>query len=211
MNFKDLLKKYVTEDEKVNEFLTAMKENKIFLASEENLDTRYSKLKEQSEAKDAEHQEALNLIEELKQANVGSEELQTKIAEYEETINTLKAEKVELAKDNALKMMLLSNKAKANDIDYLMFKAKNGEMDIKFDKDGNLTNAEELAEGMKKIYPNNFEASAKKKVDVNILPDDEGGKETITKEQFAKMNYMQRVELLNNDPDVYAELTGNKE
>lgn len=211
MNFKDLLKKYVTEDEKVNEFLTAMKENKIFLASEENLDTRYSKLKEQSEAKDAEHQEALNLIEELKQANVGSEELQTKIAEYEETINTLKAEKVELAKDNALKMMLLSNKAKANDIDYLMFKAKNGEMDIKFDKDGNLTNAEELVEGMKKIYPNNFEASAKKKVDVNILPDDEGDKETITKEQFAKMNYMQRVELLNNDPDVYAELTGNKE
>lgn len=211
MNFKDLLKKYVTEDEKVNELLTAMKENKIFLASEENLDTRYSKLKEQSEAKDAEHQEALNLIEELKQANVGSEELQTKIAEYEETINTLKAEKVELAKDNALKMMLLSNKAKANDIDYLMFKAKNGEMDIKFDKDGNLTNAEELAEGMKKIYPNNFEASAKKKVDVNILPDDEGNKETITKEQFAKMNYMQRVELLNNDPDVYAELTGNKE
>lgn len=211
MNFKDLLKKYVTEDEKVNEILTAMKENKIFLASEENLDTRYSKLKEQSEAKDAEHQEALNLIEELKQANVGSEELQTKIAEYEETINTLKAEKVELAKDNALKMMLLSNKAKANDIDYLMFKAKNGEMDIKFDKDGNLTNAEELAEGMKKIYPNNFEASAKKKVDVNILPDDEGDKETITKEQFAKMNYMQRVELLNNDPDVYAELTGNKE
>lgn len=211
MKFKDLLKKYVTEDEKVNELLTAMKENKIFLASEENLDTRYSKLKEQSEAKDAEHQEALNLIEELKQANVGSEELQTKIAEYEETINTLKAEKVELAKDNALKMMLLSNKAKANDIDYLMFKAKNGEMDIKFDKDGNLTNAEELAEGMKKIYPNNFEATAQKKVDVNELPDDKDDKETITKEQFAKMNYMQRVELLNNDPDVYAELTGNKE
>lgn len=211
MKFEELLKNYLADDEKVAEFVSAMKENKIFLASEENLDKRYSKLKEQSDAKDAEHQEALNLIEELKQANVGSEELQTKIAEYEETINTLKAEKVELAKDNALKMMLLSNKAKANDIDYLMFKAKNGEMDIKFDKDGNLTNAEELAEGMKKIYPNNFEATAKKKVDVNDLPDDKDDKETITKEQFKKMNYMQRVELLNNDPDAYAELTGNNE
>lgn len=211
MKFEELLKNYLADDEKVAEFVSEMKENKIFLASEENLDKRYSKLKEQSDAKDAEHQEALNLIEELKQANVGSEELQTKIAEYEETINTLKAEKVELAKDNALKMMLLSNKAKANDIDYLMFKAKNGEMDIKFDKDGNLTNAEELAEGMKKIYPNNFEATAKKKVDVNDLPDDKDDKETITKEQFKKMNYMQRVELLNNDPDAYAELTGNNE
>lgn len=211
MKFNELVAKYFDDDAKVEEFLTEMKDNKIYLSNEENIDIRYSKLKEQSESKDKEHQEALALIEELKKASVDSESMQGRIAEYESTIATLEAEKVELAKDNALKMLFLSNKAKPNDIDYLMFKAKNGEMDIKFDKEGNVTNADELAEGMKKNFPNNFEATAKKKVDVKDLPDDEGNRDTITKAQFNKMNYAQRVELLNNNPDAYAELAGTND
>ena len=41
---KNLLKKYLNDDAKVDEFLNDMKSNKIYLSNEENIDRRYSKI-----------------------------------------------------------------------------------------------------------------------------------------------------------------------
>lgn len=47
---QELLKEYLGEDVKVTEFLNKMKEKKIYTSNEENIDTRYSKLKGDFEA-----------------------------------------------------------------------------------------------------------------------------------------------------------------
>ena len=112
MNLQELIKKHFGDDEaKATAFLDEMKENKIYTASEENLDTRYSKLKGDFDAKTKEYDESQNLIAELKKASKGNEEMQTKFTEYESKVAQLQAENEQLKIENALKVELLGAKA----------------------------------------------------------------------------------------------------
>ena len=63
-----------------------------------------------------EKDEANKLIAELKKSNQGNEELQGKIGTYETQLNELKAENEQLKLDNAIKVELLSAKAKGDDL-----------------------------------------------------------------------------------------------
>lgn len=205
---KELLKKYLVDDAKVTEFMQEMKANKVYLSNQENIDTRYAKLQNELTAKTQEHQQSLDLIEQLKATNQGNEMLQQKISEYEKTVNDLKATNLKQAKENALKIALLSNKAKAEDIDYLMFKLSKDEEAIKVDDKGEITNIKELLDGMKTNYPSHFETGAKKKVDVQKLPDDKGnGDRTVTKEQFDKMGYQAKNKLFQENKELFEELS----
>ena len=49
MTLEELLKSQGCSDEQVTNILTGMKDNKIYTASEENLDVRYGKLKTRME------------------------------------------------------------------------------------------------------------------------------------------------------------------
>ena len=49
MNFTEILKAQNLTDEQIVKISAEMKSNKIYLASEENLDVRYNKLKLESE------------------------------------------------------------------------------------------------------------------------------------------------------------------
>lgn len=202
MNLQELLKNYLEED-KINELLEEMKTNKIFTASEENLDTRYSKLKGDYDAKDGELLKANELIAELKKSSKGNEDLQTKINNYDSEIAQLKAENEQLKIDNAIKVELLGNQAKSSDLDYLMFKIKQECKDLKLDEDGKIKGFE--VSDIKTAYPGNFEIESKKEVDVNNLPSIEE-ETTITKEQFDKMGYMEKNKLFQEDPETYKTL-----
>lgn len=204
---KELLKNYGLDDEQVTQFMNDMKSKKIFTASEENLDKRYSKLQADFSTKNQEHQQALDLIEQMKQEAQGNANLQAKITEYETTIAKLQADVKEQAKENAIKMALLSSKAKNDDIDYLMYKLSKDETALKLDENGEITNLKELVENMQKTYPTHFEKGAKKVVDTHTLPDDDKGTPTVTKEQLNKMSYRKQVELFNENPDLYNQLT----
>lgn len=46
MDFKELLKAQGVSDDQIKAITKSMKENKIYTTSEENIDTRYAKLKE---------------------------------------------------------------------------------------------------------------------------------------------------------------------
>lgn len=210
MNFNELVKKYVTDDAKSQAFLDEMKASKFYLSSEENLDKRYNKLKSDNDALNAEHTKSLELIEQLKQGSADNQAMQARIAEYEKTIQGLQAEKLELEKDNALKVALLSNKAKGDDIDYLMFKLKNSDKEIKFNDKGEISNINDLMDAMKKSYPSNFEASARKVVEVKDLPDDENQEPKITKELFDKMGYNERNKLFNENKALYDKLNSEE-
>lgn len=208
MKLEDILKAQGLNDEQIEAVKKAMKENAIFTSSEENLDIRYGKLKTQHEDQTTELQKANELIEEL-QKQKGN---QSKIEEYQKEIEDLKKEALEEKKKNSLELLLLKSGAKKDDIDYLSFKA--GKMDdLKYDENGEIKNADDFVKSLKTTYSANFEGSDENKDGKNIQEHklgDEGKKtntDTITKEQFAKMSYKERLNLFNNDPDTYKELT----
>ncbi len=203
MDFKEFLKMFVSE-EKLEEFLTSMKENKFYLASEENLDTRYAKLKGDYDALTNTSNADKQLIADLKKTSKGNEQMQAKFSEYEAKVAELEAENEQLKIDNEIKVELLSEKAKPGDLDYLIFKIKQEHTDLKLDEQGKLKGVN-IAD-IKQIYPSNFETADKKEVDVNKLPDINKDL-TVSKEQFDKMSYLEKNELYQKDPDTYKALS----
>jgi len=201
MTLQEILKKFLS-DEQVAEIIKAMKDNKVFTAGEENLDIRYGKLKEQFDLKDKQHAEAAQLIEELKKSATGNDEMQTKIATYEQQVVALQAENEALKLETAIKIELLSHKAKPQDIDYLMFKIK-AEYEPKLDDKGHIKGVD--FEKIIKTFPSNFEGETRKEVDVNELPETKaaGG---VSKEAFAKMGYQARLDLKQKNPELYDNL-----
>lgn len=208
---KDLLKKYLGDDVKVEEFLNEMKTNKIYTSKEDNIDIRYGKLKENFDALTTKEQEAQALIEELKKSNQGNEDLQGKIKEYETKIQDLEKQNHDMAVENAMKFKLLSSGAKPNDIDYLIFRLKQQKKEFKLDENGEVKGLNEDIEGLKKNCISNFESKANKKVDVLDLPKDPNNEPTITKEQFNKMGYHERNKIFNENKELYDKLVGKGE
>ena len=181
--------------------------DKIMNENGKTINTSKSKIDELTEQlglKTKESDEANKLIAELKKSNQGNEELQKSISTYEAENAKLKAENEQLKLDNAIKVELLSAKAKGDDLDYLMFKIKQNNEKLSLTENGELKGFD--VEEIKTAYPKNFEVETKKVVDVNNLPKIETSENTITKEQFEKMGYKERTKLFNENPEVYNEL-----
>ena len=202
MTFLEFLLKNNIEEATAKKIVAAMKENNFFLSSEENIDTRYSKLKEQHSLKEKEHTEATKLIAELQKSLEGNQEAATKITEYESKLEKLESEKRALELDSAVKFKLLANGAKAEDLDYLMFKVKQNEISV--DEKGNLKGLD--VKEVQTAFPNHFTKTAKKKFESNKLPDSDQGEAAITREKFKKMDYNARAALKSENPELYAEL-----
>lgn len=102
-------------------------------------------------AKDAESQK---LIAELQKATKGQEDVQTKITEYEATIQKQQEELAEAKTESALKIGLLSAGAKATDIDYLIYKM-NHDSDWKpeLGEDGQVKGLDEQGERTENTVP----------------------------------------------------------
>ncbi len=73
MNAQEIIKKYLQGD-KLESLIQELKENNIYFSNEENLDIRYSKLKENMEEKNKLYEEAQKHIEELSQGVKSGEE-----------------------------------------------------------------------------------------------------------------------------------------
>lgn len=167
MNLQELIKKYLDDDKKVTEFLEEMKTNKIYTASEENLDTRYTKLKGDFDAKSKEHEEATKLIEELKASSKGNEDLQAKITGYEGQVAELQKELEQTKIESALKVALVN--AKVSDVDYIAYKVKEKDSNLTLDENGNIKGINDTLKDIKTAYPNFFEVEKKKEIDVKDL------------------------------------------
>ena len=207
MTLQELLKSIegLTEDQQ-RAILEGMKKNHIFTASEENLDVRYSKLKTDHEALTAEHEKSTGLIAELQKATQGQEAVQGKITEYEATIARLKEEAVQAKTEAALKIGLLSAGAKASDIDYLLFKmSHDADWKPELGQDGQVKGLDDRLKGLKTQFPGQFDTAATKKIEEKKLDKPET-KTGITKEEFSKMGYQDRLKLYNDNPDQYKEL-----
>lgn len=208
MTLQEILKSQGLSDEQVQTIVGEMKQNKVFTASEENLDIRYGKLKTDFDNLTKQHGESTSLIEQMKKDNAGNEVLQGKITEYESKITALTAELQQAKVDSALKVALLE--AKVVDVDYLTFKIKE-KGEVKLDEQGKIKGIDETIASLKTQFPNQFSSESKRKIDEHKLPEgDPDNKHGVTKEQFDKMGYQERLQFYNENPDAYKELTDKK-
>ena len=208
MTLQEILKAKGLTDEDIKSVIGEMKQNKIFTASEENLDVRYGKLKTDHDNLTAEHKKSTDLIAELQKATKGQEAVQGKITEYEATIKKLQEEAIQAKTESALKIGLLSAGAKATDIDYLIFKMSHDEdWKPELDDQGQVKGLDEKLKGLKTQFPNQFESSASKKIEEKKLEKSDDPNK-VSKEDFDRMGYQERLKLYNDNPDQYKELSG---
>lgn len=209
MTFKELLKKLGIADDVITKLEEEMKTNKFFLTGEENMDVRYPKLKADFDALTKQHGESTKLIEDLKKGNAGNEELQTKITDYEKKVKDLESELENTKIDSAIKVALLG--AKVKDVDYLVYKLKEKNEKFTLDDKGNVKHLDSMISELETQFPTQFEGKADKKnkdgeIIENNLPEGEKNK-TVTKDQFMKMGYSERLKLKKENPDLYTQLT----
>lgn len=214
MTINEILKAKGISDETVADILAAMKENKIFTAGEENLDIRYGKLKTQNDATAQQLTEANALIEELKKGTKGQEGLQQKITAYESQVQQLQAELEKTKLEAAIKVELLSSKAK--DVDYLTYKLneklKHDGETLTLDDNGAIKGWDDKLAGLKTQFPTMFETESGNGdgyqiYQPNKLKSGDGGEPTPTKESFKTMSYEQRVALKQKNETLYKQLS----
>lgn len=203
MNLNDILKANGVADEAIGKILAAMKENKIFTAAEENLDIRYGKLKTDHEGVNKQLTEANALIEEMKKATKGQEDIQKKLTDYEAQNQKLVQELERTKLEAEIKVNLLSEGCL--DVDYAAFKLRE-KGDLALDENGKIKGWEDKLAGLKTQIPAQFESAKTKQVIENKLQ--KGENETgITKEAFNKMGYNERLKLYNENPEAYKQMT----
>lgn len=206
MTLQELLTQNGIAEEIITKILNGMKENKIFTASEENLDVRYGKLKDEHTAKLTELEQANNLIGELKKSAKGNEDLEGKIKTYEtETIPQLQKQLEDTKIKSAIKVSLIGEKAV--DVDYLTYKLEeklkeNGET-LQLDENENIKGWNDKLTALKTQFPKMFESSSSTKtIEPNKLPnkDDEN---KLTKADIFKMSYADRAKFQSENPEEY--------
>lgn len=215
MTIKELLNgvEGITE-ELLGKIEARMKEKKQFLTAEENADFRIQKLKEQRD-------EANKLLDEMKKSSKTSEEDKKKIAEYEKKVEELQKSLDKERMENGIRNALTD--AKGTDIDYLAYKLRS-KGDLELDENGKVKGLDKLVADLKTELPSYFESASgegkktdgkteKKPNTINLNDSKEknsaGGE--VTKEQFVKMGYQQRLALKISNPDLYKSFTETKE
>lgn len=205
MNLNDILKAKGIADDVIKAILDDMKANKIYTAAEENLDIRYGKLKTDHEGVNKQLTEANALIEDMKKATKGQEDIQKKLTDYEAQNQKLLKELAQTKLDAEIRVNLLS--AGCLDVDYAAFKLREkGELAL--DESGKIKDWEDKLAGLKVQIPTQFESTQQKQVIENKLQKGEPAT-GITKEAFDKMGYNDRLKLFNENPDTYKELSQN--
>lgn len=175
MTFEELLKSLGYTDEQISKLMAGMKENKIHLSAEENIDERYAKLKGQHDDASKQLGEANKLIKTLQEASKGNEDLQAKIADFQKQAEEAKARADKAERDSAIKVELLANGAVPEDVDYLMWRIDNGDTEVKMGEGGKLSGMDDAVKALKTQFPKQFATQGGKQVDPNPLPGSNGG------------------------------------
>lgn len=204
MNLQEILIANGIEESVATKVLADMKANNVYTASENNLDIRYSKLKNEHTASQqtiTDLQSQIAQFEQLKVQNVALvEEANKKLAELE-------AENVKIRTDYAVERALIE--AKAQDVDYMKYKLKEKHPDgFKLDANGKIESINTVLDDLKIQFPNQF-TKTEKKIEEKKLEKTDDSNSGITSEQFSKMGYHEKAKLYKENPEQYAELNGN--
>lgn len=201
MNLTEILKANGIDDEVVSKISADMKANKVFTTNEENLDIRYSKLKNEHTASAQTITELQNQIAQFEQLKVQNAVL---VEEANKKLADLQSDNEKLRTDYALERALLE--AKVQDVDYVKFKLKEKYPEgVKLDENGKIESINSMLDDLKVQIPNQF-TNNEKIVEEKKLEKTDDKQIGITGEQFAKMNYHEKAKLFKENPEQYAEL-----
>lgn len=204
MNLKEIMLANGIDNAVIDKIAQEMKANKIYTASEENLDIRYGKLKNEHTALT---QQATDLQSQIAQFEQLKVQLTSQAEEANKKIAEIQSENAKIKADYALERALME--AKVQDVDYMKFKIKekhpNG---FKLDENGKIESINTVIDDLKVQFPNQF-AKTEKKIEEKKLEKSDDNNGGISSEQFTKMNYHERAKLFKENPEQYAELNKN--
>ena len=209
MNLIEILKAKGISDDIIKAVQDDMKTNKIFTASEENLDIRYKKLKDEHDTIVKERDEGKSLIETLQKSNKGNEDLQKQVTDYQAKMEQLQAELAQTKIDSAINVGLLAAGVKPDDVDYVTFKLK-AKGEVELDEQGNIKGWDDKIAGLKTQFPANFASAGGKKYEEHKLPDERDGGDTITRESLLKKPYAERMKIYSENPEAYKNAMNSK-
>lgn len=156
MDFKEYLSSLGIEEKTVNSIVDGMPKNNLYIASEDNLDTRFSKIKEQKEQLESDLNTANNLVSELQKTVKNNEGATSKIEQYQKEAEEAKAARAETEKTYAIKDAL--REAGATDVEYMMFKLG----DIEMADDGTVKDLDNKIKGLQESNADWFKSSGNK-------------------------------------------------
>lgn len=209
MNLIEILKAKGISDDIIKAVQEDMKTNKIFTASEENLDIRYKKLKDEHDAVIKERDEGKTLIDTLQKSNKGNEDLQKQVTDYQAKMELLQAELQQTKIDSAINVGLLAAGVKPDDVDYVTFKLK-AKGEVELDDQGNIKGWDDKVAGLKTQFPANFTSAGGKKYEEHKLPDNDDHGDAITRESLLKKPYAERMRIYNENPEAYKTAMNSK-
>lgn len=166
---------------------------------------KYDDLQALLDGKTTELDTANGLIADLKKANKGNEDLQSKIADYETQIGQLQEQLKQTQLDSAIQVALLE--AKAIDVPYMTFKLRE-KGEVVLDENGKIKGWDDKIAALKTQFPTQFETASDggdgyQVLDPNRLEKGDGGETTPTKDEFRAMTYEQRVALKQKNEELY--------
>lgn len=204
MNLKEIMLANGIDNAVIDKIASEMKANKIYTASEENLDIRYGKLKNEHTALT---QQATDLQSQIAQFEQLKAQLTSQAEEANKKIAEMQSENAKIKTDYALERALIE--AKVQDVDYMKFKIKEKHPDgFKLDENGKIESINTVIDDLKVQFPNQF-AKTEKKIEEKKLEKSDNDNGGISSEQFSKMNYHERAKLFKENPEQYAELNKN--
>ena len=204
----EILKNCGVEEEKANEIVKAMNEAKIYTTNIENVDVRYNKLQEQKKQLEEASKTYQKQLEELTKNNADVEALNKLVEQLQLSNKELEEnhskEMYNLQFDFALESALNNAKCKNNKA----LKALLDMNSIKY-QEGKLEGLNTQIEALQKDASYLF--------DLDTTPGNTGGigqfgrnnPKGITKDQFKNMSYMERMNLYNNDKELFNYLNNN--
>lgn len=173
-------------------------------------DADVEKLNTLISTKDAEIINANELIDDLKKASKGNENMQDKFIQYEQQNAQLQAELQETKIKSAIKVALMSEKAV--DVDYLTYKLneklkEKGES-LELDENDNIKGWNDKLSGLKTQFPTMFVSSSGSKDGYKVLDENKlkhgDGSDTLTKSELLKKPYTERARIAQENPEAYA-------
>ena len=201
MNLKEIMLANGIDNAVIEKIASEMKANKIYTASEENLDIRYGKLKNEHTALT---QQATDLQSQIAQFEQLKVQLTSQAEEANKKIAEMQSENAKIRADYALERALME--AKVQDVDYMKFKIKEKHPDgFKLDENGKIESINTVIDDLKVQFPNQF-TKTEKKIEEKKLEKSDNDNGGISSEQFTKMNYHERAKLFKENPEQYAEL-----
>ena len=204
MNLKEIMLANGIDNAVIEKIASEMKANKIYTASEENLDIRYGKLKNEHTALTQQTSDLQAQIAQFEQLKV---QLTTQAEEANRKIAEMQSENDKIKTDYALERALME--AKVQDVDYLKYKLKEKHPDgFKLDANGKIESINTVIDDLKVQFPNQF-VKTEKKIEEKKLEKSDNDNGGISSEQFSKMNYHERAKLFKENPEQYAELNKN--